>query len=161
MLSTVIVLQPIIIENVMPNPSPQGLFSHIINRSRMSVVFQFLVHLKIMDYSLLVGIHDVQRVELEEEEEVANEEEVELENGLGMVSSMGSYGNSPDGIGGYLNAHKPLGPGEFDPYIDVYAIKSAQGTCRPFSLYQHNELVRERRVCGSLACNMNLSSENT
>ncbi|MGH0162276.1 UNVERIFIED_CONTAM: hypothetical protein FKN15_048451, partial [Acipenser sinensis] len=87
----------------------------------------FLVHLRIMDYSLLVGIHDVQRVELEEEEEVANEEEVELENGLGMVPSMGSYGNSPDGIGGYLNAHKPLGPGEFDPYIDVYAIKSAQG----------------------------------
>lgn len=87
----------------------------------------FLVHLRIMDYSLLVGIHDVQRVELEEEEEVANEEEVELENGLGMLPSMGSYGNSPDGIGGYLNAYKPLGPGEFDPYIDVYAIKSAQG----------------------------------
>ncbi|MBN3286297.1 PI42C kinase, partial [Polyodon spathula] len=86
----------------------------------------FLVHLKIMDYSLLVGIHDVQRVEVEEEEEVANKEEEELENGLGMVPTVGSYGNSPDGIGGYLSAHKPLGPGEFDPYIDVYAIKSGQ-----------------------------------
>ncbi|XP_066564601.1 phosphatidylinositol 5-phosphate 4-kinase type-2 gamma isoform X1 [Amia ocellicauda] len=85
---------------------------------------EFLVRLKIMDYSLLLGIHDVSRAEQEEEEEQASGEEAEPENGVsGPV--VGSYGNSPEGIAGYLNAHKPLGPGEFDPYIDVYALKSA------------------------------------
>lgn len=35
---------------------------------------QFLVQLKIMDYSLLLGIHEVGRAEQEEEEEVEEEE---------------------------------------------------------------------------------------
>uniref|UniRef100_A0A8C7S5W5 Phosphatidylinositol 5-phosphate 4-kinase type-2 gamma n=1 Tax=Oncorhynchus mykiss TaxID=8022 RepID=A0A8C7S5W5_ONCMY len=45
---------------------------------------EFLVKLKIMDYSLLLGIHDVGRAEREEEEgeEPSNEEEGEPENGL-------------------------------------------------------------------------------
>ncbi|KAK1901615.1 Phosphatidylinositol 5-phosphate 4-kinase type-2 gamma [Dissostichus eleginoides] len=50
---------------------------------------EFLVRMKIMDYSLLLGIHD--------------------------------------GIGGYMNSFKPMGHGEFDPYVDVYAIQSAVG----------------------------------
>lgn len=78
-----------------------------------------------MDYSLLLGIHDVKRAELEEEED-AKEEEEEGEGELGGVAWVGSYGTSPEGIGGYLNSQKPLGPGEFDPHIDVYAIKSAE-----------------------------------
>ncbi|XP_063808415.1 phosphatidylinositol 5-phosphate 4-kinase type-2 gamma isoform X2 [Pseudophryne corroboree] len=83
---------------------------------------EFLVRLKIMDYSLLVGIHDVLRAEQEEEEEL---EEDDAENeGPGHVT-VGSYGTSPEGIAGYLNSHKPLGPGEFEPFIDVYAIKSS------------------------------------
>uniref|UniRef100_W5M8S0 Phosphatidylinositol 5-phosphate 4-kinase type-2 gamma n=1 Tax=Lepisosteus oculatus TaxID=7918 RepID=W5M8S0_LEPOC len=86
---------------------------------------EFLVQLKIMDYSLLLGIHDVSRAEQEEEEEEpCHKEEAESENGLAIT---GSYGNSPEGIAGYLNTHKPLGPGEFDPYVDVYAVKSAPG----------------------------------
>lgn len=80
---------------------------------------EFLVKLKIMDYSLLMGIHDVGRAEREEDtEEVFNEEEQEAEN---------IYGTSPEGIAGYLSACRPLEPGEFHPYVDVYAIKSCTG----------------------------------
>ncbi|KAI9515563.1 hypothetical protein NQZ68_023213 [Dissostichus eleginoides] len=45
---------------------------------------KFLVRLKIMDYSLLLGIHDVGRAERDEEEgeEVSNEEDPDAENGL-------------------------------------------------------------------------------
>ncbi|XP_060108109.1 phosphatidylinositol 5-phosphate 4-kinase type-2 gamma [Heteronotia binoei] len=88
---------------------------------------EFLVQLKIMDYSLLLGIHDVARAEQEEEEEVKEEEE-DGEGEPGGVASVGSYGTSPEGIGSYLNSHRPLGPGDFDPYIDVYAIKSAENS---------------------------------
>ncbi|KAI3357819.1 hypothetical protein L3Q82_016208 [Scortum barcoo] len=90
---------------------------------------EFLVRLKIMDYSLLLGIHDVGRAEREEEEgeEVCNEEEPEAENGLTAGATVGSYGTSPEGIAGYMSACKPLGPGEFDPYVDVYAVGSCAG----------------------------------
>ena len=82
-----------------------------------------------MDYSLLLGIHDVGRAEREEEEgeEVSNEEDPEAENGLAMGATVGSYGTSPEGIAGYMTSCKPLGPGEFDPYVDVYAIRSCAG----------------------------------
>lgn len=82
-----------------------------------------------MDYSLLLGIHDVGRAEREEEEgeEVSNEEEPEAENGLAPGATAGSYGTSPEGIAGYMSACKPLGPGEFDPYVDVYAVGSCAG----------------------------------
>ncbi|XP_030052471.1 phosphatidylinositol 5-phosphate 4-kinase type-2 gamma isoform X2 [Microcaecilia unicolor] len=83
---------------------------------------EFLVQQKIMGYSLLLGIHDVQRAEQEEEEDQRQEED-ETENPV----TVGSYSTSPEGIASYLNSHKPLGPGEFDSGIDVYAIKSADG----------------------------------
>ncbi|XP_051911232.1 phosphatidylinositol 5-phosphate 4-kinase type-2 gamma isoform X2 [Hippocampus zosterae] len=90
---------------------------------------EFLVKLKIMDYSLLLGIHDVGRAEREEEEgeEVSNEEDAEAENGLAAGPLAGSYGTSPEGIAGYMSCCKPLGPGEFDPYVDVYAVASCSG----------------------------------
>ncbi|XP_007545089.2 phosphatidylinositol 5-phosphate 4-kinase type-2 gamma-like [Poecilia formosa] len=90
---------------------------------------EFLVKLKIMDYSLLLGIHDIGRAEREEEEsgEVSNEEEAESENGLAPGPAAGSYGTSPEGIAGYMSSCKPLGPGEFDPYVDVYALRSCPG----------------------------------
>uniref|UniRef100_A0A665UHU6 Phosphatidylinositol 5-phosphate 4-kinase type-2 gamma n=1 Tax=Echeneis naucrates TaxID=173247 RepID=A0A665UHU6_ECHNA len=90
---------------------------------------EFLVKLKIMDYSLLLGIHDVGRAEREEEEgeEVSNEEEQEAENGQSVGLVVGSYGTSPEGIAGYMSSCKPLGPGEFDPYVDVYAVGSCAG----------------------------------
>lgn len=84
--------------------------------------------MRIMDYSLLLGIHDVERAEREEEEEEMEssyEEEEEDESGLAAVPTPGS--TSPEGIAGYMNSFKPMGPGEFDPYVDVYAIQSAVG----------------------------------
>ncbi|KAJ0023672.1 hypothetical protein NQD34_003571 [Periophthalmus magnuspinnatus] len=75
-----------------------------------------------MDYSLLLGIHDIERAEREEtvEEEEESEEEEEDEENAPV-----QYSSSPEGIAGYMNSFKPLGPGEFDPYVDVYAIQSA------------------------------------
>lgn len=85
-----------------------------------------MVQLKIMDYSLLLGIHEAGRPAPEEEED--GEEE---EGGGGGCDegggTAGSYGTSPEGIGAYFNCHRPPGPGEFDPTIDVYAIRSAEG----------------------------------
>uniref|UniRef100_A0A8C5E1X1 Phosphatidylinositol 5-phosphate 4-kinase type-2 gamma n=1 Tax=Gouania willdenowi TaxID=441366 RepID=A0A8C5E1X1_GOUWI len=89
---------------------------------------EFLVKLKIMDYSLLLGIHDVGRAEREDDEceEAVNEEEGEVENGVTGGPMVGSYGTSPEGIAGYMSSYKPLGPGEFDPYVDVYAVGAPQ-----------------------------------
>ncbi|KAJ8260124.1 hypothetical protein GJAV_G00177320 [Gymnothorax javanicus] len=90
---------------------------------------EFLVRLRIMDYSLLLGIHDVARAEREEEEleDSSYEEEAEPENGQVPAPAVGSYGTSPDGIAGYLSSYRPLGPGEFEPYVDMYAVRSATG----------------------------------
>lgn len=79
---------------------------------------QFLAQLKLMDYSLLVGIHDVERAEQEEVESEDNEAEEEGE------SDGGGIGTPPDSPSNTLDSTKPLSPGEFDPTIDVYAIKS-------------------------------------
>lgn len=86
---------------------------------------QFLVHMRIMDYSLLLGIHDVERAEREEEEELESSYEEEDEDENGLAHTPGS--TSPEGIAGYMNSFKPMGPGEFDPYVDMYAIQSAIG----------------------------------
>lgn len=79
---------------------------------------QFLAQLKLMDYSLLVGIHDVDRAEQEEVESEDNEPEEEGE------SDGGGIGTPPDSPSNTLDSTKPFSPGEFDPAIDVYAIKS-------------------------------------
>lgn len=81
-------------------------------------LYQFLAQLKLMDYSLLVGIHDVERAEQEEVESEDNEAEEEGE------SDGGGIGTPPDSPSNTLDSTKPLSPGEFDPTIDVYAIKS-------------------------------------
>ena len=73
-----------------------------------------------MDYSLLVGIHDVERAEQEEVESEDNEGEDDGE-------SDGGVGTPPDSPSNTLDSNKPLSPGEFDPTIDVYAIKSNDG----------------------------------
>uniref|UniRef100_A0AAQ4R5E1 Phosphatidylinositol 5-phosphate 4-kinase type-2 alpha n=1 Tax=Gasterosteus aculeatus aculeatus TaxID=481459 RepID=A0AAQ4R5E1_GASAC len=79
---------------------------------------EFLAQLKLMDYSLLVGIHDVERAEQEDVESEDNEPEDEGE------SDGGGIGTPPDSPSNTLDSTKPLSPGEFDPAIDVYAIKS-------------------------------------
>lgn len=86
---------------------------------------QFLATLKIMDYSLLVGIHDVERAEQEEMDVEGVGEEEEYENdGMGGGALTGSFGTPPDSPGNPLNCGGFFGPGEFDPSVDVYAIKS-------------------------------------
>ncbi|XP_064797310.1 phosphatidylinositol 5-phosphate 4-kinase type-2 alpha-like isoform X2 [Oncorhynchus masou masou] len=84
---------------------------------------EFLAQLKLMDYSLLVGIHDVERAEQEEVESEDNEGDDEGE-------SDGVIGTPPDSPSNTLDSTKPLSPGEFDPTIDVYAIKSNDGAPR-------------------------------
>lgn len=83
---------------------------------------EFLVRRRIMDYSLLLGIHDVERAEREEteEEEESEEEEEEEED-----NTVQNYSSSPEGIAGYMNSAKPMAAGDFDPYVDAYAIQSS------------------------------------
>uniref|UniRef100_A0AAY5F5J7 Phosphatidylinositol 5-phosphate 4-kinase type-2 alpha n=1 Tax=Electrophorus electricus TaxID=8005 RepID=A0AAY5F5J7_ELEEL len=84
----------------------------------------FLALLKLMDYSLLVGIHDVERAEQEEVESEENEGDDEGESDGGVV------GTPPDSPSNTLDSTKPLSPGDFDPTIDVYAIKSHDNSPR-------------------------------
>lgn len=87
-----------------------------------------------MDYSLLLGIHDIIRGSEPEEEGPVREDEAEWDgdcNLTGPPALVGSYGTSPEGIGGYIHSHRPLGPGEFESFIDVYAIRSAEGERDP------------------------------
>ncbi|XP_013864626.1 phosphatidylinositol 5-phosphate 4-kinase type-2 gamma [Austrofundulus limnaeus] len=95
---------------------------------KLSRDLEFLVRMRIMDYSLLLGIHDVQRAEREEEEaeESSIEEEEEGEHDLAAAPSS----TSPEGIAGYMKSFKAMGPGEFDPYVDVYATQSAAAAPR-------------------------------
>ncbi|KAL8175719.1 UNVERIFIED_CONTAM: Phosphatidylinositol 5-phosphate 4-kinase type-2 beta [Gekko kuhli] len=85
---------------------------------------EFLAQLKIMDYSLLVGIHDVDRAEQEEMEVEDRAEEEECENDGVGGNPIGSYGTPPDSPGNLLNFPRFFGPGEFDASVDVYAMKS-------------------------------------
>lgn len=102
---------------------------------------QFLAQLKIMDYSLLVGIHDVDRAEQEEMEVEERAEDEECENdGLGG-NPISSYGTPPDSPGNLLNYPRFFGPGEFDPSVDVYAMKSHES--------EWGALGRAGRVTGS------------
>ena len=81
-----------------------------------------------MDYSLLVGIHDVDRAEQEEMDVEGVGEDDEYENdGMGGGVLTGSFGTPPDSPGNPLNCGGFFGPGDFDPSVDVYAIKSRDG----------------------------------
>uniref|UniRef100_A0A8B9GXI6 Phosphatidylinositol 5-phosphate 4-kinase type-2 alpha n=1 Tax=Astyanax mexicanus TaxID=7994 RepID=A0A8B9GXI6_ASTMX len=82
----------------------------------------FLAQLKLMDYSLLVGLHDVERGEQEQPEEESEDNDAGEEEGT--ESDGGVTGTPPDSPSNTLESNKPLGPGEFDPNIDVYATRS-------------------------------------
>uniref|UniRef100_A0A8C3HPJ4 Phosphatidylinositol 5-phosphate 4-kinase type-2 alpha n=1 Tax=Chrysemys picta bellii TaxID=8478 RepID=A0A8C3HPJ4_CHRPI len=86
---------------------------------------EFLAQLKLMDYSLLLGIHDVERAEQEEVECEENDGEDE-----GESDGTHPIGTPPDSPGNTLNSSQPLAPGEFDPAIDVYGIKCHENAPR-------------------------------
>ncbi|KAI5622908.1 phosphatidylinositol 5-phosphate 4-kinase type-2 gamma-like isoform X1, partial [Silurus asotus] len=89
---------------------------------KLSRDVDFLVRLKLMDYSLLLGIHNMDRGEHEEEEEdedSACEEDDEQDNDLSMLA--------PEAGAGSVPARKAGTPAEFDPSVDVYGIQSAAG----------------------------------
>lgn len=82
-----------------------------------------------MDYSLLLGIHEMDRGEREEEEEDEDspcEEEDEQENSVSMLASV-SLSTSPEGGAGSVPARKTITQTDFDPCVDVYGIQSAAG----------------------------------
>lgn len=91
---------------------------------------QFLAQLKLMDYSLLVGIHDVERAEQEEVECEENDGEEE-----GESDGTHPVGTPPDSPGNTLNSSPPLAPGEFDPNIDVYGIKCHESKLSSYHLF--------------------------
>ncbi|XP_027767019.1 phosphatidylinositol 5-phosphate 4-kinase type-2 gamma-like, partial [Empidonax traillii] len=95
---------------------------HFMDKLRRDV--EFLVQQKLMGYSLLLGIHDLERGEQDEEEEPEEEEPPGDEGGWGP------YGTSPEGLGGLLNSYRPPGPGDFDPTVDVYGVRGAEGAPR-------------------------------
>lgn len=95
-----------------------------------------------MDYSLLVGIHDVERAEQEEMDVEGVGEEEEYENdGMGGGVLTGSFGTPPDSPGNPLNCGGFFGPGEFDPSVDVYAIKSHDGKGRHSRHTEYNSTI--------------------
>lgn len=83
-----------------------------------------------MDYSLLVGIHDVERAEQEEVECEENDGEEE-----GESDGAHPVGTPPDSPGNTLNSSPPLAPGEFDPNIDVYGIKCHESKLSYYQLF--------------------------
>lgn len=91
---------------------------------------EFLVQLKIMDYSFLLGIYDIiWGFELEEEVFVW-EDELEVDGDcslIGFFVLVGFYGIFLEGIGGYIYFYWFLGLGEFEFFIDVYVIWSVEG----------------------------------
>ncbi|XP_053907672.1 phosphatidylinositol 5-phosphate 4-kinase type-2 gamma isoform X2 [Cuculus canorus] len=109
-------------EKVYVDPEDQRDFMEKLKRD-----VEFLVQLKMMDYSLLLGIHEVDRAE--EEEEIEEEEIGGGEEG-GFSVLGGTFGTPPEGIGSSFNSHRLLGRGDFDPCVDVYALRCAESAPR-------------------------------
>ena len=98
--------------------------------------FQFLASLHLMDYSLLVGIHDCDQAETEQQNDSFENDEDE-EGGAGEEEdSPGSGGDAGAGGGGLasnptppdsplVNFSPPMFSGELDPSMEFFAIKSS------------------------------------
>ncbi|XP_074659680.1 phosphatidylinositol 5-phosphate 4-kinase type-2 alpha-like [Tubulanus polymorphus] len=97
------------------NDSKEKLMERIISDA------EFLSKHNLMDYSLLIGIHDLDRGEVEESGETPEEE-----NGCDDddANSVGSAGSAPDSPGNCA----PLNPftGELDPTIEIFGIQSRE-----------------------------------
>lgn len=82
-----------------------------------------------MDYSLLVGIHDCDAVETEQNDVTDNVQENELDADEDGYDSAGScnIGGAPTPPDSPMAASAPPGFfGELDPVTEIYAVKSAE-----------------------------------
>ncbi|ERL88511.1 phosphatidylinositol 5-phosphate 4-kinase type-2 alpha isoform X2 [Dendroctonus ponderosae] len=94
----------------------------------------FLTKLHLMDYSLLLGIHEVERgeQELQRQRELEAEnppESDESESGSGLENRMGPMGfntppDSPNAVTQYLREHSLQYEGGIIPELDIFAIPS-------------------------------------
>ncbi|XP_067882937.1 LOW QUALITY PROTEIN: phosphatidylinositol 5-phosphate 4-kinase type-2 gamma-like [Heterodontus francisci] len=103
-------------QKVYVNEEQQKMFMEKLRRD-----VEFLTHLKIMDYSLLLGIHDVG-------EEQISVGDAEGTNGATSSLLTPFYGQSLEAQGGHLR--KASSHGEYDPFTDVYAIRSSDAAPR-------------------------------
>jgi len=88
----------------------------------------FLTKQNLMDYSLLVGIHDCDRGEEELNESIDNEENGVDEEDEGSADELGAGGSPPESP---LACSNPTPfTGELDPALDIFAIKSMEGAPR-------------------------------
>ncbi|CAG0881115.1 unnamed protein product [Darwinula stevensoni] len=99
----------------------------------------FLTKLHVMDYSLLLGVHDMERAEQEEQEELEKGVDEEGEDSGG---SGGGEGGSNPNEGVPTPPDSPLAArlrrissndGQIDPNIDIYAVPSHDGMYRKVS----------------------------
>lgn len=90
---------------------------------------ELLAGLNLMDYSLLVGIHDCDAVETEQNDVTDNVQENELDADEDGYDSAGScnIGGAPTPPDSPMAASAPPGFfGELDPVTEIYAVKSAE-----------------------------------
>ncbi len=96
-------------------------------------MFQFLARLNLMDYSLLVGIHDCDKVEepnesfdCEEENGVEEDEDSTGSAGIGADGNMaGAVPTPPDSPS--CPPDTPRFTGEIDQTLEMFAVKSNEG----------------------------------
>lgn len=90
---------------------------------------EFLSKLNLMDYSLLLGVHDCEKAEQEDRErEVEEDEDTPGENDDNDSQGSGPHNTPPDSP--LAGRDRFIRNGEIDPRIDIYAIPSREGAPR-------------------------------
>lgn len=99
----------------------------------LNVDVEFLCKLNLMDYSLLLGVHDCDRAAQEEREKEREREreqetgEVDEENGVEEDDDSQASGGNPTPPDSPLASRERVRNGEIDPKLDIYAIPSNEG----------------------------------
>lgn len=95
-----------------------------------------------MDYSLLVGIHDMDKAEDEMNESVESEENgvEEDEDSGGSLGQLGGNQTPPDSPLCPVPPTTPLFTGDIDPDYEPFAVKSSSGTIS-ICFYMYSRLI--------------------